>query len=88
MIGEEVETARAGARGIVGDRAFALADPVSGKIASAKNPSKWPDLFKFRAIYAGEVPEMGPLPPALACCQGRYYTPVTPSAQQADTTPS
>jgi uncharacterized protein len=64
MIGEEVETARAGARGIVGDRAFAIADPETGKIASAKNPSKWPSLFKFRAIYAGEVPDMGPLPPA------------------------
>lgn len=63
MIGEELNATKVGMKGFQGDRVFALADVETGKIASAKNPSKWPTLFQFRAAYA--VPLNGDhLPPA------------------------
>jgi len=52
MMGEELNATKVGTRGFQGDRAFAIADAETGKIASAKNPSKWPTLFNFRAIFA------------------------------------
>jgi len=63
MMGEELNATRIGSKGLEGDRVFALADPETGKIASAKNPSKWPKLFDFRAVFAGELDAAGPLPP-------------------------
>jgi hypothetical protein len=38
-------------RGLRGDRAYALVDCADGKIATAKNPRKWPQLFDFRAAF-------------------------------------
>jgi hypothetical protein len=64
MMGEELNATRIGLKGVQGDRSFALADPETGKIASAKNPSKWPNLFQFRAVFARPLVENGPLPPA------------------------
>lgn len=61
MIGEELPVTRVGARGIEGDRAYALADVETGKVASAKNPSKWPSLFQFHAAFT--APLNGSLPP-------------------------
>jgi uncharacterized protein YcbX len=52
MMGEELNVTRVGTKGFHGDRAFAIADAETGKIASAKNPSKWPTLFSFRAAFA------------------------------------
>jgi hypothetical protein len=63
MMGEELNSTRIGSKGIEGDRAFALMDPETGKIASAKNPSKWPNLFDFRAVFTGSLEEPGSLPP-------------------------
>jgi len=51
MMGEELNAVSIGSKGIVGDRLFALSDPATGKIASAKNPSKWPNLFSFHATF-------------------------------------
>jgi len=51
MMGEELNATRVGNQGLAGDRVFAVADPETGKVASAKNPSKWPALFSFRAAY-------------------------------------
>lgn len=63
MMGEELNAAEIGARGIIGDRAFAVVDRVDGKVASAKNPRKWPRMFEFRAAFV-DVPHAGaPLPP-------------------------
>ncbi|HEV2435553.1 MAG TPA: MOSC N-terminal beta barrel domain-containing protein [Verrucomicrobiae bacterium] len=64
MMGEELNAARIGARGLLGDRVFSLADPATGKIASAKNPSRWPALFSFRATFTRPPEENGALPPA------------------------
>ncbi|HXC02602.1 MAG TPA: MOSC N-terminal beta barrel domain-containing protein [Opitutaceae bacterium] len=63
MMGEELNASWIGAKGIKGDRAFAVADPETGKIASAKNPSKWPNLFSFRAVYTQPLQDSRPLPP-------------------------
>ena len=63
MMGEELKTTRIGMKGLQGDRAFALADAETGKIASAKNPSRWPTLFSFRAAFT-EPLNGGSLPPA------------------------
>ncbi len=64
MMGEELNSTRIGPKGLEGDRAFAIADAETGKIASAKNPSKWPSLFEFRAAFTDVLPGEGPLPPA------------------------
>jgi uncharacterized protein YcbX len=52
-------------RGLLGDRAYALRDKSDGKIATAKNPRKWPNLFDFSATLLG-VPSAGEKLPA-AC---------------------
>jgi uncharacterized protein YcbX len=51
MMGEELNATRVGPRGILGDRVYAIVDPDTGKVASAKNPKKWPHLFDYRAAY-------------------------------------
>jgi uncharacterized protein YcbX len=63
MMGEEINSTRVGPKGLEGDRVFAIADAKTGKIASAKNPSKWPGLFDFRATFAGVLANSSPLPP-------------------------
>jgi uncharacterized protein YcbX len=49
MIGEELASVDVSEHGLSGDRAWALQDSTDGKIATAKNPRKWPTLFAFRA---------------------------------------
>ncbi len=51
MMGEELNSAEVTERGLLGDRAYALVDVETGKIASAKNPRKWPTLFEHRAVF-------------------------------------
>jgi uncharacterized protein YcbX len=58
MMGEELNAAEVTEGGLLGDRAYALVDSSDGKVASAKNPRKWPSLFDFRAALA-EVPKTG-----------------------------
>lgn len=58
MMGEELNAAEVTDRGLLGDRVYALRDPSSGKVVSAKNPRKWAKLFDFRAAFA-ESPRAG-----------------------------
>lgn len=62
MMGEELNASMVGPKGLVGDRLFAVSDPATGKIASAKNPSKWPNLFSFRATYTAPLDGPGRIP--------------------------
>jgi uncharacterized protein YcbX len=62
MMGEELNATMVGPKGLVGDRLFALSDPATGKIASAKNPSKWPNLFAYRAAYTEPLETPGRIP--------------------------
>ena len=58
MMGEQLRVCHVTDRGLVGDRAYALVDPLNGKIVSAKNPRKWGKLFDFSAGFA-ELPRVG-----------------------------
>jgi uncharacterized protein YcbX len=49
MMGEEISSTALGENGLIGDRTYALIDRMTGKVASAKNPRKWPEMFKFSA---------------------------------------
>ena len=63
-MGEELNASVVTGGGLLGDRAYALVDSSDGKVASAKNPRKWPRLFAFRAALA-DVPKPGAsAPPA------------------------
>jgi len=64
MMGEELNSAEVGERGLVGDRRFAVVDASTGKVAGAKNPRKWGNFFDFRAAYV-EPPERGSKLPAV-----------------------
>jgi hypothetical protein len=52
MMGEELSLVDVTERGLLGDRGYAIIDSADGKVASAKNPRKWPRLFEFRAELA------------------------------------
>ncbi len=58
MMGEELNAVAVTERGLLGDRAYALMDPSTGKVVSAKNPRKWSNLFEFAAAYT-EPPRLG-----------------------------
>jgi hypothetical protein len=62
MKGEELQAAEVAERGLRGDRAYALMDGSDGKIATAKNPRKWPALFDFAAAFV-EPPRAGTVVP-------------------------
>lgn len=64
MMGEELNAAEVTERGLRGDRAYALVDRADGKVATAKNPRKWPSLFDFRATFI-EPPGVGAKPPPI-----------------------
>jgi uncharacterized protein len=61
MRGEELTAAEVTGRGLKGDRVFALVDSENGKIVSAKNPRKWPNLFEFRAAFRDRERADGPV---------------------------
>ena len=63
MLGEELDAADLNEGGIVGDRAYAIRDRETGKVASAKHSKRWPDLLACRAAFV-EPPRPGDdLPP-------------------------
>src|SRR6267378_1338446 len=53
MMGEELNASEVAERGLLGDRVYALVDRSDGKVATAKNPRKWPSLFDFHATLIG-----------------------------------
>lgn len=61
MLGEELEASEVTERGLLGDRAYALLDVQSGRVASAKNPKKWAKLLSFQAAFT-EAPVRETLP--------------------------
>jgi uncharacterized protein YcbX len=64
MLGEQLDAAELVEGGIVGDRAYAIVDRETGKVASAKHPKLWPNLLACRAAFT-EPPRPGEeLPPA------------------------
>ena len=51
MLGERVESVEVTARGVVGDREWALVDATDGKVVSAKNPRKWGKALELSAAW-------------------------------------
>lgn len=69
MLGEDLDVAEITDGGIVGDRAFAIVDRDTGKVASAKHPKVWPDLLACRATFVDAPradPELAPIEIVLA----------------------
>jgi uncharacterized protein YcbX len=63
MMGEELNATEVTERGLLGDRAYALVDGADEKVATAKNPRKWPTLFNFRASFIEPPRLTASLPP-------------------------
>ena len=64
MIGEQLTATEVTKSGLLGDRAYALRDTADGKIATAKNPRKWPNLFDYEAALTGAATAGEELPTA------------------------
>jgi uncharacterized protein len=64
MLGEELDAADLSEAGVVGDRAYALVDKETGKVASAKHPKLWPNLLACRAAFVQPPRPGDELPPA------------------------
>jgi uncharacterized protein YcbX len=63
MMGESLNAAQITEGGLFGDRSYALCDMETGKVVSAKNPRKWPNLFSYRAAYTSAPSAGSALPP-------------------------
>ena len=63
MLGEELNSSYVTERGLIGDRAYALIDQKTGKVASAKNPKKWGKLFDFRSVFIDPLQVVENIPP-------------------------
>lgn len=62
MGGEQLEKAEVTARGVLGDRAYALIDTDTGRVVSAKSVRYFPDLLKCKATFV-QPPTTGNEPP-------------------------
>jgi MOSC domain-containing protein len=71
MMGEELGTTLLGEQGLIGDRSYALIDRATGKVASAKNPRKWPEIFKFSATLAAAPEGSGIAPVQITTPDGK-----------------
>lgn len=64
MAGEGLAEVDVTARGLSGDRAYALVDPASGKVGSAKSVKRFGDLLKCRAEFVAP-PQPDGSPPSV-----------------------
>ncbi|MBM0235281.1 MOSC N-terminal beta barrel domain-containing protein [Micromonospora sp. STR1_7] len=77
LLGERIPTAEIGVTGVAGDRALALLDRASGRVASAKQPHRWRDLLALRATGGAPDPVRITLP------DGRHLSVVDPDIDVA-----
>ena len=63
MQGERIEHGVFTEKGLLGDRAYALIDTETGKVASAKSVRLFPDLLNCKAAYMEPLRPEGELPP-------------------------
>jgi uncharacterized protein YcbX len=83
MMGEELNASELTDRGLYGDRVYALVDRTDGKVATAKNPRKWPHLFDFRAnLIEGAVAGSQPASIRVTLPDGTMITNVQVSCDQ------
>jgi len=62
MQGERVDAAEVTESGFAGDRTYAVIDPATGKVGSAKHPRVWGALLQCAARYASAPIPGAPLP--------------------------
>jgi len=83
MLGEELQTAQVGDHGLLGDRVYALLDRADGKVATAKNPRKWPSLFAFQATFIEPSGSSATVPPVrMTLPDGTIVTSAQPDCHQ------
>src|SRR5262245_66108634 len=63
MAGEELDAVDMTARGLTGDRAYALVDTTGSKVGSAKNVKRFGSLLKCDARFTASPQSDRPLPP-------------------------
>jgi uncharacterized protein len=63
MLGEQLEAIAVTPTGLLGDRAYALWDRQTQRIASAKNPRKWAKLLEFHATFVAHPQPQAAIPP-------------------------
>jgi uncharacterized protein len=63
MLGEQLEAVAVTPTGLLGDRAYALWDRQTQRIASAKNPKKWAKLLEFQATFVESPQTQAAMPP-------------------------
>jgi len=64
MLGEQISASEVTGNGLLGDRAYALRDTSDGKVATAKNPRKWPNLFDYSSALTAAANAGEKMPPA------------------------
>src|SRR5215218_7218353 len=79
MRGEWLEQAELTEHGLVGDRAYALIDTVTGKVVSAKSVRLFPNLFGCRAAFVDPPRLGGELPPVQITLPDDTSTPTNTS---------
>lgn len=80
MQGEELEISEVVTKGLLGDRAYALWDVATSRVASAKNPKKWAALLNCHAKLAQTPETSKPIPPVeISLANGVHL-----SSEQAD----
>ena len=63
MMGEELNACDITKKGLYGDRAYGVVDQETGKLANAKNPKKWPEMFRYHSTYIHPVTLSKEVPP-------------------------
>lgn len=63
MQGEKLRASSVSPSGLLGDRAYALVDQTTGRVASAKHPRLWRTLLNCHARFVSEPQPAAPLPP-------------------------
>src|SRR6476646_2853609 len=63
MRGEQLDATEVTALGTVGDRAYAVIDVTTGKVASAKHPRKWAALLECEAVFVDPPVAGAAVPP-------------------------
>jgi len=70
MMGENLESTFVTERGLAGDRAYALVEPETRRIGTAKIPRKWGDLFQCHARYNSEPADDSLVPASITLPDG------------------
>lgn len=84
MQGEEINSSFVTERGLFGDRAYALMDAEDGKTVTAKNPKKWPEMFKFRAAFEQPPTTTDNVPPVrITTPDGEVFSSTHPDLNEA-----